>query len=279
MNPSGVVEECVRVVRARWPQTPRVAIILGTGLGGLAEHVEAATTVAYSDLPGFPQPTAISHQGHFIGGSLAGLPVLTLQGRVHYYEGFNFDQITLPVRVAAALGCQTLVVSNASGGLNPRFRSGDLMVLAGHIDLMGCRNRFAQAPSIYPIASGRTPYDEPLAERALAISRHGDFACHRGVYVAVTGPNYETRAEYRFMRRLGGDAVGMSTVPEVIAAHLAGLRVLALSAITNVARPDAPDTVDALEVVDLARHAEPKLRAIVLGIVEYLAREPMKQRL
>jgi purine-nucleoside phosphorylase len=266
------IAQATDLVRSRWPQQPRAAVILGTGLGGLASHIQVAATFAYQDLPEFPTPTAIAHEGRFVCGELASVPIIAMQGRVHYYEGFDFDQITLPVRVAGALGCELLIVSNASGGMNPQYRSGDIMVLDDHIDLMGKRN-VSDAASL---GSGDRPasrpvYDRELAEIAMEIGRRENFACHRGVYVAVTGPNYETRAEYRYMRQIGGDVVGMSTVPEVVAARESGMRVLALSAVTNVAKPDAPDLVDSLQVVDIAEHAEPKLRAIVVGVLRSLA--------
>lgn len=264
-------DECVRLIRRKWTKRPRAAVILGTGLGGLTSHFDIEAAFPYSTLPSFPQPTAIAHKGQLVCGELAGVPIIALQGRVHYYEQFNFTQITHPVRVAAALGCELLVVSNASGGLNPQYRSGDIVVLDNHIDLMGQRNTLSTTErSLSRCLEPQAFYDSELADVAVSISRRENFVCHRGIYVAVTGPNYETRAEYRFMRRIGGDVVGMSTVPEVIAAAEAGMRVLALSAVTNVAKPDARDAVDALEVVDMAEHAEPKLRAIVIGIVRHL---------
>ncbi len=265
------VAECVRIVQSKWKKRPRAAVILGTGLGELTTHFTIEATIPYSTLPAFPQPTAIAHKGQFVCGELAGVPIIALQGRVHYYEQFDFRQITHPVHVAVALGCELLIVSNASGGLNPQYSSGDIMVIDDHIDLMGNRNAVTASPRSATIRV-KQPflYDRELASLAISIARHENFVCHRGVYVGVTGPNYETRAEYRFMRRIGGDVVGMSTVPEVIAAAAAGLRVLALSAVTNVAKPDAPDAVDALEVVDIAEHAEPKLRAIVIGILKHL---------
>jgi purine-nucleoside phosphorylase len=257
-------------VRGKWTKRPRAAVILGTGFGGLTSHINIEATFPYSALPSFQQPTAVAHKGQLVCGELAGVPIIALQGRVHYYENFSFVQITHPVRVAAALGCELLIVSNASGGLNPRYSSGDVMVLEDHIDLMGSRNAFSLGESTAAIRSKQPKlYDSDLATLAVAIGRRENFACHRGIYVAVTGPNYETRAEYRFLRRIGGDVVGMSTVPEVIAAAQAGMRVLALSAVTNVAKPDAHNTVDALEVVDIAEHAEPKLRAIAMGIVRH----------
>ncbi|MBC8354780.1 MAG: purine-nucleoside phosphorylase [Planctomycetes bacterium] len=263
MTSSTAVDECVRIIQSRWSEQPRAAVILGTGLGGLTSHINIAATFDYSELPSFPIPTAVAHKGQLVCGELAGVPIIALQGRVHYYEQFTFAQITHPVHVVAALGCELLIASNASGGINPQYRSGDIMVLEDHIDLMGTLNAFSLTEPSPP-----TLYDRELASMAISIGRRENFACHRGVYVAVTGPNYETRAEYRFMRRIGGDVVGMSTVPEVVAAADAGMRVLALSAVTNVAKPDAPDTVDAMDVVDIAQHAEPKLRAITTGIVE-----------
>lgn len=265
------IEECVRVVRQKWGQQPRAAVVLGTGLGGLTSQIDVEASFAYSDLPGFAQPTAVAHEGKLVCGELAGVPIIAFQGRVHYYEKFTFDQITHPVRLAAALGCKCLIASNASGGLNPQYQSGDIMALDDHIDLMGNLNSLSGDPANTNLRKPSSAlYDRELAMKAVAIGRENNFACHRGVYVAVTGPNYETRAEYRFMRRIGGDVVGMSTVPEVIVAAECGMRVLALSAVTNVAKPDAPDAVDALEVVDIAEHAEPKLRAIVTGVVSQL---------
>ncbi len=265
------IEESVRIVRRSWSKQPRAAVILGTGLGGLTSQIDVDASFAYADLPGFAQPTAVAHEGKLVCGELAGVPIVALQGRVHFYEQFTFDQITHPVRLAAALGCDCLIASNASGGLNQQYQSGDIMALDDHIDLMGNRNSLSGDPANTNL---RKPpgalYDRELAVKAVSIGRQNDFACHRGVYIAVTGPNYETRAEYRFMGRIGGDVVGMSTVPEVIVAAECGMRVLALSAVTNIAKPDAPDAVDALEVVDIAEHAEPKLRAIVTGVVSQL---------
>jgi purine-nucleoside phosphorylase len=257
--------ESVQIIRRKWTKRPRAAIILGTGLGELTSHIDTEAVFSYADLPGFHQPTAVGHEGQLVCGELAGVPIIAFQGRIHFYEGFTFEQITHPVRVAAALGCELLIVSNASGGLNPKYASGDIMVLEDHIDLLGslnARSSDAQVRRTQPVL-----YDSQLATLAQQIARRENFACHQGVYIAVAGPNYETRAEYRFMRRIGGDVVGMSTVPEVIAANESGLRVLALSAVTNVAKPDAPDSVDALEVVDIAEQTEPKLRAIAMGVV------------
>jgi purine-nucleoside phosphorylase len=199
---------------------------------------------------------------------------MLLDGRCHLYEGYSVNQVTLPVRVLHACGARLLIASNASGGLNPEFVAGDIMVIDDHINLMTrpvlpatCRTVLGRAVRTSP-----SPYDAQLQEQVLQIARRNSFVAHRGVYVAMTGPNYETRAEYRFLRRIGGDVVGMSTVPEVVVAHALGMRVLGLSIVTNVASPDAPQVVDAADVVDSAAQAEPYVRQIVAGIVELACR-------
>ncbi len=259
-------------IRRQWPVRPRVAIVLGTGLGDLATHLDTDVVLPYDRLAGFPLPTAVGHKGQFVCGHLAGVPVIAMRGRCHLYEGYSHDQISHPMRVMHELGATTLIVSNASGGLNPQYASGDLMAMDGHINLMGMRGN-ALLPAVSQPVGGRlkkSPYAAALIERAQAIARRENIVCHRGVYVAVSGPNYETRAEYRFFRRIG-DAVGMSTVPEALTAAACGMSVLALSTITNVAKPDAPQFVDADDVVDIAEHAEPRLRKIVMGVLEELA--------
>jgi len=259
------------VIRSQWTVRPRVAIVLGTGLGDLANQIDADFVLPYDRLESFPRATAVGHQGEFVCGRLAGVPVIAMRGRCHLYEGYSYDQVTHPVRVMGELGATLLIASNASGGLNPQFKSGDLMAIEGHVNLMG-RRGFAAAPAIAAPLGGRTngpPYDAKLIDAALAVARRENFVCQRGVYVAVSGPNYETRAEYRFFRQIG-DAVGMSTVPETLTAAARGMSVLALSTITNVAKPDAPQFVDADDVVDIAEHAEPRLRKIVMGVLETL---------
>jgi purine-nucleoside phosphorylase len=253
------------------------AVILGTGLGELADEAIDARAISCSDIPGFPRSTALAHKGRLVCGELAGAPVIMLQGRCHLYEGYQLAELTLPVRVLAALGVQTLIVTNAAGGLNPDFAIGDVMLIDDHINLQG----IAGTSTVDPSAHGRITrhpstrlYDRDLAEMAEAIARREDFPLRRGIYVAVTGPSYETRAEYRAFRRLGGDGVGMSTVPEVLTAVGCGLKVLGLSTITNVACPDAPQIVSAEEVVDVARLARPRVRAILNGIVGQAASLP-----
>ena len=271
------VEEAVRAVRRRWSVAPRAGLILGTGLGGLARHVQADVVIPYAEIPHFPWSTALSHKSLLVCGALDGVPVVTMQGRCHLYEGYAHHQLALPVRVMHALGAQALVVSNASGGMNPRFHAGDIMVISDHINLMwdgpaGLSKTGSAAVVARPGKQSRLAYDGELIEEALAIARREQFVAHRGVYVGVTGPTYETRSEYRLFRRIGGDVVGMSTVPEVIAAQQCGLRVLALSLVTNVAKPDAPTVVDAEDVVQAAEQAAPNMHKIVQGVLSRHAR-------
>jgi len=263
------IVEAAEFIRKKWPTKPHAGIILGTGLGNLASAIESPVTISYTDIPHFPRSTAIGHKGQLVCGTLAGLPLVAMQGRFHFYEGYPAWQITLPVRVIKALGAGLLVVSNASGGLNPQYRSGDVMIIDDHINLMWANpligiNDESLGPR-FPDMS--RPYDRELIDRALGIARHEDFVVHCGTYIAVAGPNYETRAELRFLRKIGGDVVGMSTVPEVLVAVHAGLRVLAISTVTNECRPDTPTATSGEEVVVIGASAEHKVRAIVMGVL------------
>ena len=231
------IEEAVRTIRQRWSARPRVGLILGTGLGGFAEHLEQEQIIRYEEIPHFPRSTAPGHKGRLVCGRAAGLSVMAMDGRLHRYEGYTAQQITLPVRVMRALGIELLIVSSAAGGLNPAFAHGDLMVIEDHINLLGDNplvgiNDDRLAPRFLDMSQ---PYDPALVARSLEIARREQIMAHRGVYVALCGPNYETRAEYRMLRTLGGDAVGMSTVPEVVLGRFCGLRVAAISTITNFA--------------------------------------------
>lgn len=263
------ITEAAVAVREHWNCTPHVGIILGTGLGNFAQQIAAEAVISYESIPHFPRATAQGHKGQLVCGTLAGLPVVTMEGRFHAYEGYSLAQVTLPVRVMKSLGINLLIVSNASGGMNPAFRSGDIMVIEDHINLMGVNplvgaNDEALGPRFPDLSRC---YDPELIERAVAIAQRENFVAHRGVYVALTGPNFETKAEYRFLRMIGGDVVGMSTVPEVIVAAHAGLRVLALSTITNMCHPDNVQPAHHEEVMAAANSAEPKMRKIVLGIL------------
>src|SRR3569623_1844553 len=210
---------------------PEVGIILGTGLGGLVNEIEVEKQLMYSNIPDFPISTLEFHSGKLIFGKLNGVKVVAMQGRLHYYEGYYMQQITFPVRVMKALGFKTLFVSNASGSLNPAYKKGDLMVIEDHINLqphnpLTGRNEEELGPRFPDMSE---PYKRELIDKALDIAKANNITCHKGVYVAVTGPNLETRAEYRYLRIIGGDAVGLCTVPEVIVANHMGLRVFAIS--------------------------------------------------
>jgi purine-nucleoside phosphorylase len=263
------IEAAARAVRERWPKTPKAGIILGSGLGDLAKEIAAEATFDYADIPHFPRTTAIGHAGKLVCGTLAGAAVIAFQGRFHLYEGHSPERAGFPVRLLKALGGEVLVVSNAAGGLNPQYGTGDVMLIDDQMNFMFGNplvgvNDDALGPR-FPDMSA--PYDRELQRRAVKIAMSEGFVLHRGVYVAVLGPNYETRAEYRMLRRLGGDAVGMSTVPEVIVARHAGMRVLGLSTITNVGSPDALTETSGHDVLAVAATAATKLSAIVRGIV------------
>lgn len=253
----------------QWPGTPRVGIILGTGLGNFVERVDVDVATPYERIPHFPSATALGHSGQWICGHLQGVPIVAMQGRFHLYEGYSAQRATLPVRVMQAMGVEVLIVSNASGGLNPAFECGDVMVIDDQINLMWRNpligiNADQLGPRFPDLAA---PYDGELSDQAQAIARAGGFACHRGVYAAMSGPTYETRAEYRMLRHLGADVVGMSTVPETLVAVHAGMRVLGLSAVTNVCRPDTLGTTDGYEVKAVGESAEPKMGRIVEELV------------
>jgi purine-nucleoside phosphorylase len=251
---------------------PSVAIILGTGLGGLAEEIAVEIAIPYDEIPGFPLSTVESHAGRLLLGRLRGKPVVAMQGRLHRYEGYDLGQVTYPVRVLHALGAQTLIVSNACGGMHPLWSPGDLMLIADHINLLG------ENPLVGPNDDRLGPrfpdlsaaYDPGLRALARAAALELGITLREGVYVAVAGPNLETRAEYRMLRGLGADVVGMSTVPEVIVANHAGMRVLGLSIITDQCLPDALEPASIDRIIETARGAEPSLRRLVARVVEQL---------
>ena len=263
------VEEATAAIQEKWSRPPHAGIILGTGLGGLVAKIDVEASIEYGDIPHFPRSTAVSHRGRLVCGTLAGLPVLAMEGRFHMYEGYPLDQITLPVRVMKALGAKLLVVSNACGGMNPYYRGGDIMVIEDHINLMGGNpligiNDDRLGPRFPDMCE---PYDQKLVDRALETARRENIHAHKGVFVAVSGPNLETRAEYRFLRMIGADVVGMSTVPEVIVAVHAGLRVVGFSIITDMCLPDALEPADVPKIIATANAAEPNLCKLVMGVL------------
>jgi purine-nucleoside phosphorylase len=266
------VEQAVAAIRKKWSTAPRAGIILGTGLGGLVEKISVEATFDYEEIPNFPKSTATSHRGRLVCGQLSGLPVVAMEGRIHAYEGYPLKQITLPVRVMRALGAELLVVSNAVGGMNPYFKLGEIMVIEDHINLMGDNplvgiNDDRLGPRFPDMCE---PYDRELIDVALAVARREDFVAHEGVLVAVAGPNLETRAEYRFLRQIGADAVGMSTVPEVLVARHCGLAVVGFSVVTDMCLPDALEPADIDRIIATANAAEPKLIKLVAGVLDHV---------
>lgn len=267
------ITEAAAAVRERVSASPRVGVILGSGLGSLADRLANTTAIPYAELPHFPASTAAGHAGRFLFGELASRQVVAMQGRFHLYEGWSAEQAALPVWLMRTLGVETMVVTNAAGGLNPLYRVGDVMVIEDHINLMFAnpligKNDERLGPR-FPDMSA--PYDRGLVELALHTGVASGFLPRLGVYVAMQGPTYETRAEYRMCRLLGGDAVGMSTVPEVVAARHAGLRVLGMSTITNACSPDQLGETTHDEVVEAAATASEKLMAIVTAVVKQTA--------
>lgn len=269
---AAAVAETTSVVRAGWSERPQAAIILGTGLGSLAEHIAIEAEWGYHDLPHFARSTADGHRGRLLAGRLAGVPILAMDGRFHAYEGYSFPQITFPIQVFSALGASFLIVSNASGGLNPALHSGDILLLDDHVNLMGSGVWSAigglPACSEQTGKSARPPafYDPRLMSLAERIANEEHIALRRGTYIAVLGPNYETRAEYRWLRTLG-DVVGMSTVPEVLAARELDLPVVAFSLVTNVFHAKETQQTTSKDVITAAANAEPNLRRIVTRLL------------
>ena len=263
------VEAAAAAILSQGHPRPRVGVILGTGLSDFTHEIESGLELPYDSIPHFARATAPTHRGALVLGQLAGVPLVAMAGRFHAYEGHTAAQIAFPVRVLCELGVETLIISNACGGMNPDYRVGDLMLVEDQINLT-----FAN-PLVGPhddhlgsrCPDMSRPFDPALIDAAAAIARRENFRVHRGVYVGVLGPNYETRAEYRMFRRLGADAVGMSTVHEVIAARQCGLRVLALSVVTNECRPEDLQGADSHEVESVATAAAPKVQAIIHGIV------------
>jgi purine-nucleoside phosphorylase len=269
---STAIDDAVAAVRAQFAPRPEVAIILGTGLGGLAAEIDVDVAIHYGELPGFPLSTVESHAGRLLCGTLGGKTVVAMHGRFHRYEGYSLQQVTFPVAVMRALGARTLIVSNAAGGLNPLWSAGDLMLIADHINLLG------DSPLIGPnddrlgprFPDMSSPYAPVLRALASRVAYDRQLMLREGVYVAVAGPNLETRAEYRFLRAIGGDVVGMSTVPEVLVAIHQGMRVLGLSIVTDMCLPDALEPATVEKIIAVANRAEPKLTMLVQGVLAAL---------
>ncbi|HTJ11532.1 MAG TPA: purine-nucleoside phosphorylase [Dinghuibacter sp.] len=266
------LQEAAAYIREQAAPLPETGIILGSGLGNLAHEIEGEMSIPYKDIPHFPVSTVEGHEGKLILGRLRGRNVAVLSGRFHFYEGYTPQQVVFPIRVLRLLGVNTLLISNAAGGMNPRFRVGDLMIIRDHISM------FVSNPLVGPndpalgtrFPDMSEPYSHELIKKARLVAAALDIPVHDGVYCGVTGPTFETRAEYRFLHLAGGDAVGMSTVQEVIAAVHAGMQVFAMSVITDLGIREEANTITHQEVLEAAAAAEPKLTAIFGGLVERL---------
>jgi purine-nucleoside phosphorylase len=265
------IQETSAELRAHVRGQPRFGLILGTGLGNLAEQIEDSTAIPFADIPHFVPSTAESHAGNLVFGRLGGADVVAMQGRVHFYEGYSMQQVTFPVRVLKALGVDSLLVSNAAGGMNPQFAPGDLVAITDHINLMGANPLIGpndeRLGERFPDMS--EPYDRSYLQRIEAIALELRIPLRRGVFVAVAGPNLETAAEYRFLRAMGADVVGMSLIPETIVAVHSGMRVLALTVVTDECLPDRLERADVAKIIRTANEAEPVLTRLV---VEFLRR-------
>lgn len=264
--------ETLEYIRRYFQGEVEIGIVLGTGLGRLAEAIEKEHQLAYNFIPHFPISTVESHFGRLIFGKLGGKRVVAMQGRFHYYEGYTMYQITYPIRIMKLLGAHTLLLSNAAGALNLSFRLGDLMIITDHINLLPENPlrgiNLDQLGPRFPDMSA--PYHPELIARAKAVAARLDIPVQEGVYVAVPGPNLETRAEYRFLRIIGGDVVGMSTVPECIVANHMGMRVFAMSIVTDIGDPDNLKPVSLEEIIRIANESEPKLTQIFTELVREL---------
>lgn len=266
------INEAIGFLRTKTASTPAVGIILGTGLGALAKEIKQEVVIAYENIPHFPVSTVESHHGRLIFGTLGGKAVVAMQGRFHYYEGYTMQQVTFPVRVMKFLGVTTLLISNAAGGMNPLYRRGSIMIITDHINLQGDNpligpNDDSLGPRFPDMSE---PYSKKLIALAENVALENKIRVERGVFVAVPGPNLETRAEYRFLRLIGADAVGMSTVPENIVANHMGMHVLGFSIITDECFPDSLQPANVAEIIAVANVTEPKLTTIMKGVVERL---------
>jgi purine-nucleoside phosphorylase len=266
------IEETLEVIRKYTGSEYEVGIVLGTGLGGLVSEIEVEHEIDYTDLPHFPLSTVESHRGKLIFGCIGNKKVVAMQGRFHYYEGYTMQQITYPVRVMKLLGVKTLLVSNACGGMNPGYRKGDIMIMSDHINLIGDNpligmNEDEFGPRFPDMSE---PYSLELIKVAEEVASENNIKVQKGVYVAVAGPNLETRAEYRFLRNIGADVVGMSTIPENIVANHMGMKVLGISIVTDECFPDTLRPVDVNEIISTAMAAEPKMTTIMKEVIKKL---------
>jgi purine-nucleoside phosphorylase len=264
--------EALEFIQENTDLRPNYMLILGTGLGQLAEELEVETEISYDKIPHFPVSTVESHAGKLLFGTLGGKEVVAMQGRFHYYEGYNMQQIVFPLRVLKANGADTLFVSNACGGMNPNYTAGDIMLIRDHINMIG--DNPLMGPNDDELGPRFPDMSEPYSERLMDIAKNAalesNLQMHQGVYVALSGPMLETKSEYRFLRLIGADVVGMSTVPEVIAAVHMGMEVLGISAITDECFPDSLKPVNIEEILEAAAIAEPKMTRVIVDVLKKL---------
>ncbi len=274
MTLSEMINTAADYLRSRIvPRQPEVGVILGSGLGKLADEIEEPLTIPYGDIPGFPVSTAIGHKGNFIVGRLGGKCIIAMQGRIHYYEGYEMSQVVLPVRVMVKIGIRTLFVSNAAGGTNLGYHVGDLMIIRDHINLIPNPLIGPNLDEFGPRFPDMTrPYDPALIRKAEEIAAEEGISLHKGVYVAISGPSYETPAEYRYFRQIGADAVGMSTTPEVIVARHSAIPVFGMSVITDVAHAtdDEEYVTDGEAIVQAANAAADRMTVIFRRLIASL---------
>ena len=266
-------EECVQAIQQQWKHTPQIGMVLGTGLGGLSDQIDVQARIPYSDLPHFPESTAPSHAGQLVCGELHGVPLIAMEGRFHFYEGYSLQQVTFPVRVMQALGTETLILTSAVGGMNPQYSLSDIVILEDHINLMPDNplrgiNDDELGPRFPDMSE---PYDQKLIQLASQTALELAIQAHKGVLVAVPGPNLETRAEYRMLRSIGADIVGMSTVPEVIVARHAGMKVAGFSIVTDMCLPDALEPVDINKILEVAATGGEKLQRLLSELIRHLS--------
>lgn len=287
-EPRRMLDEAVNLIRQKTEIVPSVAIVLGSGLGGLADRINTDHVIPYQQIPGMAASSAAGHRGELLVGELESVPVVAMAGRLHRYEGWTNAQVVFPIRLMAALGAEQLILSNAAGGVNPQLRVGEIVVIRDHINLMprcfeshedsvgipaGSRLKHSPASerSVEFLDHRANVYDSEMSQTALRAARENGFAAREGSYLATLGPTYETRSEYRMMRRFGADVAGMSTVPEVLAALSEKMRILGISMVSNVANPDAATSTDHEEVLEAGRAAETKMEAIVRAVLRSVA--------
>lgn len=257
--------EAVEVIKSRWGSTPKLGMILGTGLGGLSDQIEVACRIPYEEIPHFPKSTAPSHAGQLVCGTLHGVPLVAMEGRFHYYEGYSLQEVTFPIRVMKALGADTLLVTSAVGGMNPQFKLADIIILEDHINLLPDNPlRGVNDDELGPrFPDMSEPYSRDLIEIAQRTALELGISAHKGVLVVVAGPNLETRAEYRMLRQMGADIVGMSTAPEIIVAKHAGMKTLGFSVVTDMCLPDALEEANIEKILAVAADGGAKLEKLI----------------